>query len=217
MTTRLLAAIDDSQAWRATIGACGQPGEFEVTDDGGRTWTRAGLDVAGPVLALEPSSDGRRGIAVVGDDHCAPVAHRTFTAAVGWEEHPEQRVGSYTAPDGQLVLAGAPAPAPCDAASAVTAAGGGVVLCADEALARNNASDWVPIAEGVVAIGAADQGVAVAVSGDASCDGLAVGLVVADALQVTCTAAPANAEVAVSAVGGQVWVWADDTVEIENL
>ena len=217
VATRLIAAIDGTRAWRATIGTCEEPGAFEITSDGGATWAEAGLQVAGPVFALEPSADGRRGVAVVGDDRCTPVAHRTFTAAVGWEQHPVQQVGSYIAADGQLVLAGTPIPPPCDAAAAVTASGGGVVLCGDGALARNGAGDWVPIAEGVTAVGPADEGVAVAVAGDASCDGFAVGVVVAGALQATCSAAVSDAEVAVSAVSGQVWVWAGDTVEVVRL
>ena len=215
--TRLIAAVDGTRAWRATVGTCDAPGMFELTSDGGATWAPAGLQVSGPVLALEPSADGRRGIAVVGDSQCAPVAHRTFTAAVGWEQHPEQRVGSYIAPDGQLVLTGAPTPAPCDPVSGVTAAGGGVVLCGTEALARNGAGDWVPIAQGVAAVGPADEGVAVALSGDASCDGLAVGVAVAGALQTACSGAAEDADLAVSAAGGQVWVWAGDAVEIVRL
>ena len=212
--TRLLAAIDGTRAWRATIGTCEEPGVFEVTSDGGQTWEQAGLGVAGPVLALEPTSDGRRGIAVVGDEQCVPVAHRTFTAAIGWEPHPEQRVGSYITVDGRLILEGVQTAAPCETPSAGTGAGGGVVLCGGEALARNGVGDWLPIAQGVAAIGPASEGVALALADGVDCDGLAVGVVVGGALQSTCAGAAIGADVAVSAVGDQIWLWADEAVEI---
>ncbi|SFS00402.1 hypothetical protein SAMN04487783_0450 [Agrococcus baldri] len=215
--TRMIAAIDGSAAWRAVAGSCLEPGTFEITSDGGATWSPAGLALGATVLALEPRADGQRGLVVVADEQCGPVVHRTFTAGAGWEPSPVQEAGSYVTDQGQLVLAGVAIDAPCDAPSAAVATGDGVVLCADEALARTSGGDWVSVAQGVTAIGPADSGVALVLEGSTDCDGLAAGVVVAGAVQTVCSGASAGAEVAVSAVGGQVWVWADETVEILSL
>ena len=213
VTTRLIAAIDGSRAWRATIGSCEEPGVFELTSDGGVTWEEAGPEMTGPVLALEPSADGRRGVAVVGDDQCIPVAHRTFTAAVGWEQHPVQQVGSYIAADGQLVLEGARVAAPCEEPSAVVGTGGGVVLCDTRALAMADGS-WVKVGEDVVAIGPAVGGVALAMVLPEQCDGITIGVVAAGQMRTVCVAVPRDADVAVSVVGNVAWVWSSDTVQL---
>lgn len=213
---RLLSAVSDTVAWRAEVGRCGDPGTFEVTTDGGATWAAAGLDVQGPVLSLEPNADGTRGLAVVGDSDCEPVVHRTFTAAQGWEVAPEQRAGSYLTPESEVILAGVPVEAPCEDPSAVVGTGGGVVLCGDVAQARTGAGEWVAIADGVVAIGPASSGVAVALRGMEGCDGLAVGTISGGTATTTCTEISDEAVVQVSAAGSFVWVWNREAVSLEE-
>lgn len=215
--SRLLAVAGGGVAWRASMGECGAPGVLEVTVDAGATWSAAGLQIDGPVFALQPNADGARGLAVVGDAQCDPVVHRTFTAAVGWEVSPEQLAGSYLGPAGDVVIAGVEVEAPCESAAAVTGSGGGVVLCGDVAHARTGDGAWVPVAERVIALGPVDRGAAVAMRDVDGCAGITVGIVSGGALLTSCTDIPADAEVAVAAEEGAVWVWAGDAVTVINL
>ncbi|MCR8669844.1 hypothetical protein NWP09_01600 [Agrococcus sp. HG114] len=216
--TRLLSAISSTVAWRAEQGACGVPGSIELTTDGGQTWTPADLELEGPVLALEPNADGRRGIVVMADAACEPVVQRTFTGGVGWELAPDQRLGSYVDADGTVTLEGATVDAPCQQPQAVTASGGGVVLCDGVAQARSSSGRWVGVAQDVAAIGSAEGGVAVVLRNAEGCDGMAVGIIRAGALQSACTAIPADASVALSAgAPGDLWVWVGDALEIVEL
>ncbi|WP_206445676.1 hypothetical protein [Agrococcus sp. KRD186] len=202
-SVRLLSAVSGSVAWRAVSGICGEPGSVEVTSDSGRTWTAAGLQVQGEVLSLEPNPDGRRGVAVVGNADCEPVAHRTFTAGVGWEESPDQGIGNCIAPDGQLVLQGQRADSPCDEPVALAGAGGGVVLCDDMAQARTGAGAWVAVAQNVTALGPSSAGVAIAMRSEA-CEGLEIGVVTGGETRTTCSDVPADTVVAVSAFNSVV-------------
>lgn len=211
---RIVAAVDASTAWRGTRGSCAEPGTFELTTDGGATWAPAGLEVTGAVLSLQPSDDGRRGLVVLADEQCAPVTYRTFTAGLGWETSPVAEAASYVTEDGQLVLAGVPAEAPCDAPIAAVGTGGGAVLCDDEALARASSGDWTLLSRGVAAIGPADRGIALAIARTEECDGLTLGVAVEGALETVCSDISSTEPVAVSATAGQLWVWTADTVEI---
>lgn len=216
--SRLLSAVSSTVAWRAEMGACGQPGSVELTIDAGETWAPSTLEPAGPVLALEPNVDGRRGLVVVADAACEPVVQRTFTGGSGWELAPDQALGSYVTPQGDVTLRGTSIDAPCDDPQAVTASGGGVVLCAGVAQALTSSGSWVPVAQEVTAIGPAEGGVAVALQSAEGCEGMAVGVIRAGALQSACTGIPIDAPVAVSAAAtGQVWAWAGDSVEVVEL
>lgn len=215
---RLLSAVSSTVAWRAEAGACGQQGSVELTTDGGRTWAPSTLDPAGPVLALEPNADGRRGLVVVADAGCEPIVQRTFTGGLGWELAPDQAVGSYVTPQGDVTLDGTSIDAPCEEPQAATASGGGVVLCAGVAQARTSSGGWVPVAQDVTAIGPADGGVAVALRSAEGCEGITVGVIRAGALQSVCTDIPTDVPIAVSEGGtDQVWAWVGDLLEVVEL
>lgn len=207
----LLHAVSRSGAWRAIQGDCETPGAIEVTSDAGQSWTPAQLEIEGPVFALAPDPDGRAGTVVVGDGECQPVALRTFTSGADWEAAPDQAVGSYITEEGTL-LAGALVDPPCDAPAALVSTGGGVALCDETALARLDDGSWTSVAEGVVAIGPSTAGVAVAMTGPAECDGIAVGTISGGVPSITCSDIAADALVAVSVVGSVVWVWSNDEV-----
>ncbi|MBO1769495.1 hypothetical protein [Agrococcus sp. TF02-05] len=216
--SRLLSAVSGTDAWRAESGACGQPGAVEMTTDAGETWTPSTLALAGPVLALERNADGSRGFVVVADAACEPTVQRTFSGGLGWELAPDQALGSYVTAQGVVMLDGTSIDAPCEDPQAVTASGGGVVLCAGVAQARTSSGGWVPVAQAVTAIGPAEGGVAVALRSAEGCEGMTVGLIRAGALQSACTAIPIDSPVAVSeGAAGQVWAWVGDALEIVAL
>lgn len=209
---RLLAAVSESIAWRATTGSCEQPGSIEITTDAGQTWQPAGLELRGEVLALGPAAGGETGVVVVTDERCNPVVMRTFTGGTFWEESPDQAVGSYLAPDGEFIADGRPAAAPCEQPTAFVTSGSEVALCGDVAKHRTAGGDWTDVAGGVIAIGPGTAGVAFAQVGAEGCAGTAIGIISDGQAQTQCSDIPATEAVAVSAFDNVVWIWSADDV-----
>lgn len=230
--TRVLVALDDSIAWRATTGACPEtPALPERTTDAGATWAPTDATAATDMRSI-------RRIIVEGPDlasfvgqtpvDCGAMFVRTFVGGDNYEEFAEGLGGAWYVNPLNGAEVHSPAgnfAAPCATVLALAArdAAGAAVLCADGAihLSADSATTWSAPVEipGAVNVAASSSGYTVAVAGDPSCAGVRLVALSEDAAAAplgclpsaqTPTALAGN--VAVSVTDDTIWLWAGDAL-----
>ena len=230
--TRLLVALDDSIAWRATTGACPDtPALPERTTDAGVTWEPTDATAPTDVRSI-------RRILVEGPDlasfvgqspvDCAAMFVRTFVGGDNFEEFANGLAGTWYvnplngaqvhSPEGDFA-------APCATVVALAArdASGAAALCADGTihLTADAATTWSGPVEipGALNIAASSDGFTVAVAGDEACAGVRlIGLSeAADVVPLGCLPSEQTPQllagnVAVSVTDDTIWLWAGDVL-----
>lgn len=213
----MLAALDANTAYRGQTGSCpGSPASFEVTTDGGATWTAGNTEGLTDLQSVEPSEGGIVTM-VARDAACLIGRYRTFVQGDDWEPTGEVEPAWYV--DGDAVVGPGGSTTPC-ATGLVQAAGASptsaAVLCASgQVLVTSDVGEtWPtsPTGTGVVSIAAGPAGYVVAVTGD-GCRGIRIvtidpsgGSATAPGACVDADAAPGTVAVA-GASDGTIWAW----------
>lgn len=79
----MVAALDRTTAWRATVGTCKDGGSaVQITTDGGKTWSR-GSSPARAVTRIQPLAAGRGFVLAAGQD-CGAGQYTTTDRAQSW-------------------------------------------------------------------------------------------------------------------------------------
>jgi hypothetical protein len=230
----VLAAIDDSIAWRATTGACPDASATpERTVNGGGTWQ--GSDATGPtgITAIQRLlAASAEQVALIGysADGCAPTLVRTFVGGEEFSTADDELDSAWYVPANDRAVIHSPenglVVAPCSAVVAIAAASPSVaaVLCSDGTVhatsdAANSFSGGVDVA-GAQALAASGDGWAVGVLGVDDCAGVAIAQLDAAATELSLVgclpvdASPADlaGRVALANGAGTLWLWVGDTV-----
>lgn len=228
--TRVLAALDDRVAWRATTGACpATPATLEHTSDGGATWKPS--DAAGPtgastVLRVTVASSTEAAAITLDSSNCAPQYIRTYVSGDNWATYSDQLMGSWYIEPATPTAVHSPngdVTAPCGAmvGLAVKDPSNAAVLCADHTVYRTTdaGKSWgKPLAvPGAVALGATASGYATAATDVSGCAGVAVSNfdeATGGPTQAGCfaTSVPQPGTVAVASGGSTLWLWAGDAL-----
>lgn len=228
--TRVLAALDDTVAWRATTGACpATPATLEHTSDGGATWKPS--DAAGPtgassVLRITVASSTEAAAITLDKTNCAPQYIRTYVSGDNWATYSDQLGGSWYLEPATPTAVHAPngdVTAPCGAMVGLAAkdASNAAVLCADHTVYRttNAGTSWgKPLAvTGAVALTATTNGYATAATDISGCAGVTVSNfdgATGGATSTGCfaTATPQPGTVAMASGGSTMWLWAGDAL-----
>ena len=231
-STRLLAAVDASTAWRATTGGCpATTASPELTTDAGETWLAT--DATGPtgVTALQriiASSGDRATMVGLAQADCAPQLVRTFVGGANYSSNPTELPGTWYLDPADRASVHSPAgvlAAPCDdvVALAPRDAELAAVLCADGRVfaTADGATTWsgpTTIA-GAIALARTVDGYVAAAAGTADCAGLQtltltseLAVTPAGCLPLDAPAASLPGTVAISDGAGTLWVWHGDTL-----
>jgi len=233
--TRILSALDDTTAWRATTGECpSAPATPELTTDGGETWrmTDATDDVQITALqGLTAVSDTLVEIVGLAADDCSPQFARSFVAGdeystnsdlLGdqWYVDPADRSTVHT-PEGEVA---APCETIVDLAVRPDDDESAAIVCADTSVLATDDSGmtWtLPLrGDGIVNLAVTAVGYVIATVGLPECAGvqltaLSDDLTTAtptDCLPVEVPAETMQGKVAVSEAAGTLWVWAGESV-----
>jgi hypothetical protein len=224
--TGFLSAVSATEAWRATPGSCTDDrAVLERSTDGGASWQAVdGAFDLRTVVALEAGPERVSVLGGVGDD-CGREFWSSYTAGEFWEEYPDQAATmDFADIDSSAVsLDGESVPAPCSAPVRARADGStSVVSCADSLMTRTGADGWtaVPV-PGLLDVTTLDGEHLAAVSGVASCDGVAlqsVSLPVTAGLTPTTVGCAAGVDaaqgVALASVGDVVWLSSPTIVRV---
>ncbi|WP_150307019.1 hypothetical protein [Planctomonas psychrotolerans] len=228
---RLIAAVDDTTAWRAATSDCAA-GDVVVerTTTGGTTWTEVNLAASvevGSVTALRATDDSYVSLIAEGAEDCAPILAGSYTGGEYWQEFPTQLPGAWYLGTADRSVVNTPTgerPAPCDSVIALadTSTTEAAVLCADQSVFRtvDGGATWDAgaILPGAVAVTADDEGYLVARTGVAPCAGVQVTALGASsgsaASERGCSETPVDpaATTAISSAGDVLWLWSGDTV-----
>jgi hypothetical protein len=233
--TRILSALDDTTAWRATTGECPvATATPEITTDAGQTWqaTNATDDVqiTAP-LSLRVLSDTLIEIVGLDADDCSPQLVRSFVAgdnysrypdllADQWYVDPTDRATVHT-PDGDV---SAPCDSIVDLAPRADDDAAAAIVCADTTVftTTDSGTTWsTPLSQpGIVGVAATTMGYVIATVGLPECAGVQLAGLSESLMTATptgCLPADEPAEdlqgnVAMSEGAGALWIWAGDSV-----
>lgn len=185
-STRIVAALDGTTAWRATTGPCpATPATAQITTDSGVTWRQTDANASGTLSSLQRITvDGKAVASMVAltRSDCSPALIKTFVAgrayapfaaelAETWFVNPAIRNAVHS-PAGDRT-------APCSVvALAVRNPTSAAVLCADHTVhATTDAARSFTLAvavPGAVTISTSDSGYFAAATGQSGCDGLQI-------------------------------------------
>lgn len=234
--TRLLSALDDEVAWRATTGGCPEASAApQLTTDGGDSWKSTDITRSTDVRALQriivSSAETASFIGATGDD-CAPEFVRTFVAGDDFAENPDQLEGAWFlspvsaatihSPDGDV---DSPCPealvvAPLDVSSAG-------VFCDDNTIhvTIDAGATWEQLSDAgnVIAFTDAENGFLVAIANTADCEGARLALLDLDGVRTDagCIESPLTpselaAAIAIDWNDEAIWAWVDDQLLIST-
>jgi hypothetical protein len=229
-STRILAALDATTAWRATTGACPDTAAApELTTNGGVTWKTTDATEPAKVTALQSimvSSAKVASMVGLAQAGCAPQFVKTFIAGDNYASYPKELDSAWYVDPANRARVHSPAgdqSAPCDAvvtlaprdaeAAAVLCANGGVYATSD------GAASWSPPAtvSGAISLTATESGYLAAVAGRAACAGVQVLSITNDlasapgpagCFPVVEPAETLSENVAMSAAHATIWLWA---------
>lgn len=223
---RLLSAVDNRDAWRASSGVCGgTEGVLEHTVDGGVTWTAVGFGPGtGAILALRSSTDGVSLIVGEGDD-CEPTVRTSTDGGRSWHAGAAGTAGAGIGPDG-LVLSNGIVDSPCvDPRAVYQGEQTTAVVCDGTVQWRTGATEWVPVPlKGVRSIAVEGGEYTLARTGADVCGGVQIVSMPASGVTPSTSAAPvgcapeaeADGTPALARSGSAVWLWAGDDVLVSN-
>lgn len=228
--TRILAALDDSTAWRATTGGCpATSADPELTTDSGSTWegfNASDETGASAILAINVANADTMSLVTLDDTDCAPQLVTTFVAGDAWKAYPDRVAAEWyinPATPGTVHTPGGDVAAPCAAVSAIAATdnAAAAVLCLDASVVTtlDSGTTWSEpaVVPGAAALAATTEGYAVAVANPAGCTGVSLvsvsqeGTLVptADTACLPATVNPGETAISVAA-DSTVWLWAGD-------
>jgi hypothetical protein len=226
--SRMLAALNDTVAWRAVTGACpATRATLEHTSDGGASWKQS--DAAGPtgassILRITVASTTDAAAITLDGKNCTPQYIGTYVSGDNWATYPAQLGGSWYLEPAAPTAMHSPkgdVTAPCGAMVGLAAkdASNAAVLCADHTVYRTSdagASWGKPLAvTGSVALAATADGYVAAATTVPGCAGVAVSHFDAASGGATpsgcfATATPQPGTVAVASGASTLWLWAGD-------
>ena len=231
---RILAAGDESFAWRATTGSCGAPALPELTIDAGVSWKATSATGATGVVSLQSIAiEGQQVASMIGQDSvdCSAMLVRTFVAGDNYAEYPADldRAWFIDPLDHAVVHAAAgAAPGPCGNVLVIAARSDteAAALCDDGSVYAtvDGSTTWSPVQSGpgAMTIATTGEGYTVAAVGDSSCSGVQLSSFDASAPTSAATtvtgacipnpAAPSAlaGQIALSEGAGAMWLWAGD-------
>jgi len=227
--TRLISAVDGTTAWRAATGACpAAVASPEVTTDSGATWTTTDATTPTDVTSVQSlSAQSATVLELVGLDlaDCAPDFVKTFVGGDNFRAYPDRIDAQWFVDPADRAVVHSPEgdqPAPCDSVLTLAPRSGteAAVLCdANELYVTTDAAaTWSPavIVTGAVNVASSDAGYVAAIAGSADCVGVQV-VTLSPELEATVTGClPVTGDlagnVALSASGDTLWLWAGDIV-----
>lgn len=230
--TRIITALNDMVAWRATTGPCPDtPATPEYTLDGGITWTATDATDPTDVTALQSITVDAESIAsMVGlsGEECIPEFVKTFVAGDNYRSYPEQLEDEWFIDPADRASVHSPqgvVSAPCAEAVVVAArdmkkAG---VLCADQSVffSQDSGETWATsvVPSGAIHLSVATDGYRIIADRNATCAGLQIstasrenGVFSVQCLVTRVTSAGIG-EIGVSEAEGALWVWVGDIVK----
>lgn len=232
---RLLTVASADIAWRATVGACDEPGTVEVTSDGGETWNAVDPDLA-PVMRLK-ALDEDSVFAIGGGDGCAASFRISGTAGSEWTSDEAELTGAWYREPAEPDVVHGPVDVAAPCANEVADLAGlsttvAAVVCTDGSIQQTDdgGSSWSALGtlEGAVALGpqlstdADFQGYLIA-SLESGCEGVAIrsvgtdgGGLDGDPVSCVDTGEVAPGQVAVALNGEVAWLWAGDSLLIST-
>lgn len=238
-STRLLSALDDTTAWRATTGECPTASAMpELSTDAGATWvsTDATGDVQITALQrLDVVTDSLVELIGLSAQECTPQFARSFVAGADYSDFPSQLGNEWYLDPADRSEVQTPAgvqAAPC--ASLVALAprtdveDSAAVLCGDTQVFTTDDSGitWSnPIQmPGSVNLAVTPVGYVIATVGLPECAGVQLTALSADLTKATPTGClpvdepveTMQGNVAVSEAAGTLWVWVSDLVMRSN-
>lgn len=155
--SRLLSAVSNTAAWRATTGPCpATPASPELSTDSGASWTASNATAPTGVTGLQSITAQSESVAEfigLDDADCAPQFVKTFIGGDNYSSYPDQLDAAwYVDPADRATVHGPDglAPAPCDAVVTLAAssddADSAAVLCTDGRLfaTTDAAATWSP-------------------------------------------------------------------------
>jgi len=235
-STRLLSALDDATAWRATTGECPiASAKPELSTDAGLTWEST--DATGDVQVASLQS-----IQVVNETvvemvglsvaDCSPQFVRSFVAGDDYADYPALLAGEWYVDPADRSVVHTPAgdeTAPCASVVALSARtdedGAAAVLCSDTNVytTRDVAETWGSPVQipGAVNLAVTTMGYVVATIGLPECAGVQLVALSEEAplpnptgcLPVTIPSETLPGNVAVSEAAGTLWVWVSDEIK----
>lgn len=235
-STRLLSALDDTSAWRATTGECPvAPATPELTTDAGNNWqaTDATADVQVTALqSLHVVNDALVELVGLSAADCTAQFVRSFVAGNDYSDYPVQLAGQwYVDPANRAVVhtPGGEVMAPCASVVALSVRtdvnGSAAVLCGDTQVftTQDVAETWGKPVQfpGAVNLTVTTMGYVIATIGLPECAGVqlitlsdtAPSPIPTGCLPVTVPSETLPGNVAVSEAAGTLWVWVGDEVK----
>lgn len=226
---RMISAVDGATAWRAVSGQCpAASASPEVSTDSGATWTSTNATGPSDVTAVQSISAKSGSIVqLVGLDQadCAPLFVKTFVGGANFRSYPDQLDGQWFVNPADRAVVHSPQgdqAAPCTSVLALAPRSGSeaVVLCAANELyvTTDAAASWSPAVTllGAVNVAASDAGYVAAVAGSADCAGVQVVTLTPELAANVTGCLPVEGDlagnVALSATGDTLWLWAGDTI-----
>jgi len=235
-STRVLAALDNGTAWRASTGACPETAASpEYSRDGGVSWVATDATGTAEVSAVQNLRvlDGTTVELVALDEvDCTPQLLKTFVGGADYARYPVQLAATWYVDPADRSTVHAPVGnvvAPCASIVSLAAATADVnsaaILCSDQTVFRTGDSGltWsqsVSVA-GAVNLGVTTMGYVIATVGLPECAGVQLIALSDEApsptptgcLQVTTPSETLPGNVAVSEADGTFWVWVGDEVK----
>lgn len=229
--TRILAALDETAAWRALTGECPEAAASpELTTDAGKTWKSTDATKSTDVTALQRIRvSGPRVASMIGfsQDGCEPQFVKTYVAGDTFKSYPDEVDSTWFVNPVDRATVHSPTgdtPAPCDSVITLAPrdANAAAVLCADQTtfITTDGAETWstaVPV-PGTVNLTVTQTGYIYTAVGLPECAGVQLIALSAKSLKTKptgCLPVETPAEtlpgnVAVSEAAGTVWLWAGD-------
>ncbi|TFD49808.1 hypothetical protein E3T55_10665 [Cryobacterium frigoriphilum] len=232
-STRIITALNDTVAWRATTGPCPETAASpEYTLDGGLTWTSTNATGPTGITALQSitvEDDGIASMIGLSGEGCSPEFIKTFIAGDNYRSYPDQLDDAWIidpADRSVFQTAGGEIAAPCAEVIAVAPrdSSSAAVLCAEQTLfiTDDSAATWsdpVPIS-GAVNLSVAETGYRIATVGKAECAGVQLSTLSAEGVIVVTScvddersASELSSSIGISEVDGALWVWVGDIVK----
>ncbi|WEO77977.1 hypothetical protein BJQ94_02750 [Cryobacterium sp. SO2] len=233
--TRLLSALDDTTAWRASTGECPTATATpELTTDAGETWqttdATADVQVTAP-LSLAVLSDTLVEMVGLAEADCAPQFVRSFVAGDEYANYPDLLADQWYVDPADRATVHTPAgevAAPCDSVVSIAARSdddsSAAIVCADTSVlsTTDSGATWSdPLKHlGIVSLADTDLGYVIATVGLPDCAGVQLTVLSGEpvdgspsgCLLVNMPAEALQGNVAMSDGGGSLWIWAGDAV-----